>query len=118
MDMSVSLPCLSVLHTSCHIVLHPGTWWTHSDTLVCCCCAVTFSHKRNKKLQGVNLQFKQVFWPEEKRWIRLRISTKVSRCSVCEREDCIRKGLHKSARSYIKSGLLQYRDACLLVRHI
>ena len=40
-------------------------------------CAVTFSHKRIKKLQGVNLQYKKVFWPEEKRWVRLRISTKV-----------------------------------------
>jgi large subunit ribosomal protein L28 len=38
--------------------------------------AVTFSHKRNKKLQGVNLQYKRLFWPEEKRWIRLRLSTK------------------------------------------
>ena len=25
---------------------------------------VTFSHKRNKKLQHVNLQKKKVFWPE------------------------------------------------------
>ena len=40
-------------------------------------CAVTFSHKRNKKLQGVNLQYKKIYWPEEKRWIRLRVSTKV-----------------------------------------
>ena len=40
-------------------------------------CAVTFSHRRIKKLQGVNLQYKKVFWPEEKRWVRLRISTKV-----------------------------------------
>ncbi len=38
---------------------------------------VTFSHKRNKKLQGANLQYKRLFWPEEKRWVRMRISTKV-----------------------------------------
>lgn len=37
---------------------------------------VTFSHKRNKKLQGANLQYKRLFWPEEKRWVRMRISTK------------------------------------------
>lgn len=38
---------------------------------------VTFSHKRNKKLQHVNLQYKKVFWPEGQRWVKLRISTKV-----------------------------------------
>ena len=53
--------------------------WLHSDECRKCesVCAVTFSHKRIKKLQGVNLQYKKVFWPEEKRWVRLRISTKV-----------------------------------------
>lgn len=39
--------------------------------------AVTFSHKRNKKLQEVNLQYKRVYWPEEQRWVRLRISARV-----------------------------------------
>merc|ERR1711990_641186 len=37
---------------------------------------VSFSHIRNKKLQGVNLQFKRVYWPEKQRYVRLRISTK------------------------------------------
>ena len=37
---------------------------------------VSFSHIRNKKLQGVNLQYKRVYWPEKQRYIRLRISTK------------------------------------------
>merc|ERR1719253_704093 len=37
---------------------------------------VSFSHIRNKKLQGANLQYKRVYWPEQKRYIRLRISTK------------------------------------------
>jgi large subunit ribosomal protein L28 len=36
---------------------------------------VSFSHIRNKKLQGVNLQYKRVYWPEKQRYIRLRIST-------------------------------------------
>ncbi len=45
---------------------------------------VTFSHKRNKKLQGVNLQEKKVYWPEKQRWVTLKISTKVSSCaSAC-----------------------------------
>ena len=34
------------------------------------------SHIRNKKLQGVNLQYKRVYWPEKQRYVRLRISTK------------------------------------------
>lgn len=37
---------------------------------------VTFSHKRNKKLQHANLQYKKVYWPEGQRWVKLRISTK------------------------------------------
>lgn len=37
---------------------------------------VTFSHKRNKHLQHVNLQEKKVFWPEAQRWVKLRLSTK------------------------------------------
>ena len=35
---------------------------------------VTFSHKRNKKLQGVNLQYKRLYWPEAQRFVRLRLS--------------------------------------------
>jgi large subunit ribosomal protein L28 len=38
---------------------------------------VTFSHKRNKKLQGVNLQEKKVYWPAKQRWVTLKLSTKV-----------------------------------------
>ena len=40
---------------------------------------VTFSHKRNKKLQHINLQEKKVYWPEGSRWVKLRVCTKVSR---------------------------------------
>lgn len=36
---------------------------------------VSFSHRRTKVLQHVNLQYKRVFWEREERWIRLRIST-------------------------------------------
>ena len=38
---------------------------------------VTFSHKRNKKLQHANLQHKRVYWPEAQRYVRLRLCTKV-----------------------------------------
>lgn len=38
--------------------------------------AVSHSHRRNKKLQEVNLQWKRVWWAEGKRWVRLRLSTK------------------------------------------
>ena len=37
---------------------------------------MTFSHKRNKKLQQPNLQYKKVYWPEGQRWVKLRICTK------------------------------------------
>ena len=37
---------------------------------------VTFSHKRNKKLQHANLQWKRIYWPEEQRWVRLRVCTR------------------------------------------
>jgi large subunit ribosomal protein L28 len=38
--------------------------------------AVSHSHHRTKKLQEVNLQWKRVWWPEGKRWVKLRLSTK------------------------------------------
>ena len=38
--------------------------------------AVSHSHRRTKKLQHVNLQWKRVWWAEGNRWVRLRLSTK------------------------------------------
>ena len=38
--------------------------------------AVSHSHRRTKKLQQVNLQWKRVWWPEGNRFVRLRLSTK------------------------------------------
>jgi len=38
--------------------------------------AVSHSHRRTKKLQEVNLQWKRIWWPEGKRWVRMRLSTK------------------------------------------
>lgn len=38
--------------------------------------AVSHSHRRTKKLQEANLQEKRIWWPEGKRWVRLRLSTK------------------------------------------
>lgn len=37
---------------------------------------ISFSHKRNKRLQHVNLQWKRVWWAEGKRFVSLHISTK------------------------------------------
>ncbi|MGP0129403.1 MAG: 50S ribosomal protein L28 [cyanobacterium endosymbiont of Rhopalodia musculus] len=38
--------------------------------------AVSHSHRRTKKLQEANLQWKRVWWSEGNRWVRLRLSTK------------------------------------------
>jgi len=38
--------------------------------------AISHSHRRTKKLQEANLQYKRVWWAEGKRWVRLRLSTK------------------------------------------
>ncbi len=37
--------------------------------------AVSHSHRRTKKMQQVNLQWKRIWWPEGNRWVRLRLST-------------------------------------------
>ena len=39
--------------------------------------SVSFSHHRTKKLQDVNLQSKRLFWPEQQRWVQLRVTAKV-----------------------------------------
>jgi len=38
--------------------------------------AISHSHRRTKKLQEVNLQWKRVWWSQGDRWVRLRLSTK------------------------------------------
>lgn len=38
--------------------------------------AVSHSHRRTKKLQEANLQWKRIWWPQEKRWVKLKLSTK------------------------------------------
>jgi large subunit ribosomal protein L28 len=38
--------------------------------------AISHSHRRTKKLQEVNLQWKRIWWEEGNRWVRLRLSTK------------------------------------------
>lgn len=38
--------------------------------------AVSHSHRRTKKLQQANLQWKRIWWPEGNRWVKLRLSTK------------------------------------------
>ena len=38
--------------------------------------AISHSHRRTKRLQEVNLQWKRIWWAEGNRWVRLRLSTK------------------------------------------
>lgn len=38
--------------------------------------AISHSHRRTKRLQEPNLQWKRIWWAEGKRWVKLRISTK------------------------------------------
>ena len=38
--------------------------------------AISHSHRRTKRLQEVNLQWKRIWWIEGNRWVRLRVSTK------------------------------------------
>lgn len=38
--------------------------------------AISHSHRRTKKLQEANLQWKRLWWEEGKRWVKLRVSTK------------------------------------------
>ena len=38
--------------------------------------AISHSHRRTKRLQEVNLQWKRIWWIEGNRWVRLRLSTK------------------------------------------
>eukprot|EP01018_Ginkgo_biloba_P037045 Gb_39628 [translate_table: standard] len=37
---------------------------------------ISFSHHKTKKLQGVNLQYKRIWWEAGKRFVKLRLSTK------------------------------------------
>ncbi|HAN47216.1 MAG TPA: 50S ribosomal protein L28 [Cyanobacteria bacterium UBA8156] len=38
--------------------------------------SISFSHKRNKRLQHVNLQERRLWWEQGKRFVTLKISTK------------------------------------------
>lgn len=52
--------------------------------------AISHSHRRNKKLQQVNLQTKRIWWPEGNRWVKLTLSTKAIKTLQ-------KKGLQKMA---------------------
>mmetsp|Transcript_24386 Transcript_24386/g.33387 ORF Transcript_24386/g.33387 Transcript_24386/m.33387 type:complete len:129 (-) Transcript_24386:494-880(-) len=54
---------------------------------------VTFSHKRNKKVQHVNLQSKKLYWDEGSRYVKIRVSTKGLRTIE-------KYGLHAAAKKY------------------
>ncbi len=38
--------------------------------------SISHSHRRTKRIQEANLQWKRVWWEEGKRFVRLRLSTK------------------------------------------
>jgi large subunit ribosomal protein L28 len=38
--------------------------------------AISHSHRRTKKVQEANLQWKRIWWAEGNRWVKLRLSTK------------------------------------------
>ncbi|WP_013324612.1 50S ribosomal protein L28 [Gloeothece verrucosa] len=38
--------------------------------------SISHSHRRTKRLQEANLQWKRIWWAEGKRWVKLRLSTK------------------------------------------
>lgn len=38
--------------------------------------AISHSHRRTKKLQEANLQWKRVWWAQGNRWVKLLLSTK------------------------------------------
>ena len=38
--------------------------------------SISHSHRRTKRLQQPNLQWKRVWWTEGNRWVKLRLSTK------------------------------------------
>merc|ERR1719171_1450624 len=40
---------------------------------------VTFSHKRNHKVQEVNLQMKRFWWPEQQKTVRMKVATSTMR---------------------------------------
>lgn len=54
---------------------------------------VTFSHKRNKRVQAVNLQTRKLWWEEGNRYVSLRISTKALRTIE-------KYGLDRAAKKY------------------
>lgn len=37
--------------------------------------AISHSHRRTKKLQEANLQWKRIWWEKGNRWVKLRLST-------------------------------------------
>ena len=53
--------------------------------------AISHSHRRNKRLQHVNLQWKRVWWKEGNRWVKLRLSTKAIKTLE-------RRGIHAMAK--------------------
>jgi len=54
--------------------------------------AISHSHRRTKKLQEANLQWKRVWWSQGNRWVKLKLSTKAIKTLE-------KQGLHAMAKA-------------------
>lgn len=66
--------------------------------------SISFSHKRNKKIQYPNLQKRKVYWARGQRWVKMKISTKVCR-SGPESSELFHFWCHDMSISIIRDGL-------------
>merc|ERR1712224_54928 len=64
--------------------------------------SVSFSNKKSRKWQQLNLQTTKIYWPEEKRFVRIRVSARTIR--TIEKEGI--SALAKTAGINLKSWLL------------
>ena len=62
--------------------------------------AISHSHRRTKKLQEVNLQWKRVWWSQGNRWVRLRISTKAIKTLESKGLDAMAKEIGLNLNHY------------------
>ncbi len=62
--------------------------------------AISHSHRRTKKLQEVNLQWKRVWWSQGNRWVRLRLSTKAIKTLESKGLDAMAKEIGLNLNRY------------------
>lgn len=62
--------------------------------------AISHSHRRTKKLQEANLQWKRIWWSEGNRWVRLKLSTKAIKTLEKRGLDAMAKAAGLNLNSY------------------